>query len=110
MGLITPLTAPLQAVAGYGASLAWPTFLSLSRSAILSLLQKIQVGQLTIKDVDGTITICGQTKVKPISQADRTVYSIPSTELVVHKDTFWIRLLLFADMVGTMFAPRNTPD
>ncbi|KAF2226729.1 Mycolic acid cyclopropane synthetase-domain-containing protein [Elsinoe ampelina] len=98
MGLTTPLTAPIQALAGYGASFAWPGFLSLSRATILSLLQRITTGQLKITDVDGTITVCGQDKLKPIPQSQRTVYSVPVTELVVNKDVFWARLLLFADM------------
>ncbi|PSK35080.1 hypothetical protein B9Z65_1663 [Elsinoe australis] len=98
MGLTTPLTAPIQALAGYGASYAWPGFLSLSRATILSLLQRINLGQLKITDVDGTVTVCGQEKIKPVAQQDRTIHSIPATELKVNKDVFWVRLLLFADM------------
>ncbi|KAG8627684.1 hypothetical protein KVT40_003557 [Elsinoe batatas] len=98
MGLTTPLTAPIQALAGYGAPYAWPGFLSLSRATILSLLQRITTGQLKITDVDGTVTVCGQDKLKPVPQSQRTVYSVPVTELVVNKDVFWARLLLFADM------------
>ncbi|KAF4555460.1 Mycolic acid cyclopropane synthetase-like protein 1 [Elsinoe fawcettii] len=98
MGLTTPLTAPIQALAGYGASYAWPGFLSLSRATILSLLKRITTGQLKITDIDGTVTVCGQEKIKPVPQDQRTVYSVPATELIVNKDTFWARLLLFADM------------
>lgn len=109
MGLTTPLTAPIQALAGYGASYAWPGFLSLSRATILSLLQRINLGQLKITDVDGTVTVCGQEKIKPVAQQDRTIHSIPATELKVNKDVFWVRLLLFADMVGStnIGPPRN---
>ncbi|PNS18662.1 hypothetical protein CAC42_5201 [Sphaceloma murrayae] len=98
MGLTTPLTAPIQALAGTAASYAWPGFLSLSRATILSLLQRINLGQLRVTDVDGTVTVCGQDKIKSVPQGERTIHSIPVTELQVNKDVFWVRLLLFADM------------
>ena len=99
MGLTTPLTAPLRAVAGYGAHYAWPGLVSVSRSTILSLLQRIAIGRLEITDTDGTVTICGQPDLKPTPHPYRSVYTPPSSELVVQKDVFWVRLLLFADMV-----------
>lgn len=77
--------------------------MNLSRSGILSLLQKITVGRLQITDVDGSTTICGQPDLKPTAQAERTVYTPPTTELVVQRDIFWVRLALFADMVCSLF-------
>jgi len=70
-----------------------------SRTAIGSLFQQIKVGQLKLIDVDGTTTICGQQKLRPDANAERSVYSLPVVELKVNKELFWVRLLLFADMV-----------
>ena len=62
----------------------------ISRSTVLSLLQRIEVGQLLVTDTDGSITTCGH-----IDGRDQ----VPRTGLKVLKEAFWIRLLLFADMV-----------
>lgn len=98
MGLTSPLTAPLQEALGYGASYAWPGLVTLSRAAVLSLLQKIAIGRLVITHPDGSVTVCGQPDLKPVPQPERTVYTPPSTAIAVQKDVFWVRLLLFADM------------
>ena len=103
MGIAGPVTDRVWALANYSASYAYPPLVSLSRAAVQSLFQQIRVGQLKIIDQDGTVTICGQQKLRPDSQADRSVYSLPVTELNVHKDLFWVRLLLFADMVRVVY-------
>lgn len=59
MGLPNPLASSVSALTGLASSYAWPTLLSVSRSAILSLLKNIQVGSLQIVDTDGTVVICG---------------------------------------------------
>lgn len=74
----------------YAGSVTWTPLVQLSRSAILSTLQKITVGQLKVIEADGHTTICGELG------AD---IKGPQTELRIHKDTFWVRMLLFADMV-----------
>lgn len=99
MGVISPLTERVMALASYPASYAWPPLLSLSRSAILSVLVQIKVGQVKIVDVDGKETVCGQQKMMPGPSKARSVYSIPQVQLHVHKDIFWVRMALFADMV-----------
>lgn len=101
MGLVTPLTAPLRAALSHGAAYAWPGLVALSRTTILALLKNITTGRLIITDTDGNTTICGEPELKPITQSRRTVYTPPSTELVILKDVFWVRLLLFADMVSS---------
>lgn len=63
-----------------------------SRSAVLALLQRIEIGQLVITDSDGTVTICGKKD---------SEFGAPRTELNVLKEAFWVRVLLFADMVGS---------
>ena len=99
MGVASQLTERLQALAGYSASYAYPPLLSLSRAAVQAVFHKIALGQLKVVDTDGTTTICGQQKLRQGSGSEQTVYSLPVTELRVHKDIFWVRMLLFADMV-----------
>ena len=57
----------------------------------MGLLSRIDLGQLVVRDNDGDVTICGQSSVED---------AYPRTELRVLKETFWVRVMLFADMVG----------
>ena len=98
MGITTPLVERATALASYAGSYALPPLLSLSRSAITSLLRNIQVGSLKITDTDGSVTICGSARRADTEDGGKSVYSIPHAELKVLDDMFWIRLLLFADM------------
>ena len=75
----------------YLVSFTWGPFVNLSRSTVLALLDRIEVGQLVIRDCDGTVTVCGQPGIIDAS---------PRTELRVSKEAFWVRVMLFADMVG----------
>ena len=59
MGVLSPLTNSANALASYAGAYALPPLLSVSRSAILSLLKNIQIGSLSIHDTDGSLTICG---------------------------------------------------
>ncbi len=77
----------------YLGSFTWGPFVNLSRSTVLGLLSRIEVGQLVVRDSDGTVTICGQPGSKDAS---------PRTELRVSKEAFWVRVMLFADMVGDL--------
>ena len=77
----------------YIGSSTWGPFVKLSRSTVLGLLSRIQVGQLVVRDSDGIVTICGQPGSKDAS---------PCTELRVSKEAFWVRVMLFADMVGDL--------
>jgi len=52
------------------------------------VLRNVHQGELTVEDIDGQITVCG----KPVE-------GCPVTRLTVHKETFWVRMMLFADMV-----------
>jgi cyclopropane-fatty-acyl-phospholipid synthase len=83
--------------------------LSVSRSAVLSLLSRIQIGQLRVVDVDGKGSTYGQ-KQAVNGSSDKSVYSLPNIELTVHKDVFWVRMLLFADMVILMALPIEPPE
>ena len=74
----------------YAGSLAWEPLVRLSQTAILSLLKGIRVGLLEVVDPNGDTITCGDGK-----GGDGT----PRAKLQVQKDAFWVRLLLFTDMV-----------
>ncbi|KAI5212064.1 hypothetical protein E4T38_00739 [Aureobasidium subglaciale] len=59
----TQTSGPLQALSGYVASYGWGPLLSVSRSTVLSLLSRIQVGHLGVTDVDGKVSVYGQKQV-----------------------------------------------
>ncbi|KAI5201576.1 cyclopropane-fatty-acyl-phospholipid synthase [Aureobasidium subglaciale] len=94
----TQTSGPLQALSGYVASYGWGPLLSVSRSTVLSLLSRIQIGHLGVTDVDGKVSAYGQKQVVN-GKTEKNVYSLPNIELTVHKDVFWVRMLLFADML-----------
>ena len=54
------------------------------------MLSRVEHGQLVITDTDNTVLRFGDT------QADSQG---PKVELKVHREAFWVRLFLFADMV-----------
>ena len=70
--------------------------MAFSRNAILSLLKNITVGTLKVVDMDGKVTLCGGT-----SNDQSSLVSA----ITVHKDLFWLRMLLFADLVGANILP-----
>jgi len=61
-----------------------------SRNQVLSLLSRIEMGQLIVTDIDGSVTTYGSSRPKE---------GFTKTEFKVLRETFWVRLLLFADMV-----------
>ena len=67
---------------------------------VLDLLARIEVGQLVVTDSDGTVNVCGSPAVKDGS---------PRAELKVKKEAFWVRLLLYADMVGECVSVARAP-
>lgn len=84
------LLSTIDAVRSYTGSFAWGPLIQLSRSAVLSLLKSIECGQLTVRDTDGTTTVCGK--------LSKNGDDAPVTRLEVVRETFWLRLALFADM------------
>lgn len=84
-------TSTLDTVRAYAGAFTWEPLIRFSRSTILRLLKRIAVGQLVVRDSDGLVTVCGSPQIKDGS---------PRTELRVLKETFWVRVLLFADMVS----------
>ena len=86
------LRSSVNLVKHYAGPVAWNPLVHLSRDAILAVFRRIEVGQLEITDCDGQITTCGAGQVEP---------GVTATAIVIHKETFWVRMLLFADMVGS---------
>ena len=86
------VTSVLDSLRSFTGSVAWGPLVQISRSSILSLLQGIQVGQLTVREKDGVETVCGNLATDEESR--------PTASLRVLKEAFWLRLALFADMVS----------
>lgn len=86
----------LDSLRSYLGSLTWGPFVNISRSTVLALLTRIEIGQLVLRDSDGAVTVCGQPGIKDPS---------PRTDLRVLKEAFWVRVVLFADMVGDPILP-----
>lgn len=86
------VSSALDSLRSFTGSVAWAPLVQLSRSSILSLMKGIEVGQLTIREKDGTETLCGK------SAEGRDPW--PVTSLNVVREAFWLRLAFFADMVS----------
>lgn len=78
-------------------NLAWPPLASLSRTLVLSLLHRIEVGSLRI--VDASV----EPKQDIQCGASVKIAGRPHVEVTVRSDAFWVRCLLFADMVCLFF-------
>ena len=85
------ISCTFDSLRSYVGTFTWDPFVKLSRNTVLGLLRRIEVGQLVVRDKDGTVTVCGQPGIKDGSSR---------TELRVFKESFWVRVMLFADMVG----------
>lgn len=72
-------------------SVTWGPLLGFSRSTVLGLLTRVEIGRITVTDYDGTTIVCGE---------GGTKNGRPTTELKVLKEAFWVRVMLFADMVS----------
>lgn len=94
MAITDLITARLDSAKRLAGSVAWGPFVQLSRSAILSVFRNVELGQLRISDTDGEEMMYGQQEGK---------FGGPRAHLIIHKETFWVRMLLFADMVGSQF-------
>ncbi len=119
--LPTAITQPLargtDLLRGALGGVSWGPALSVSKAAVTSLLSKIELGQLSIVDeTTGQTTTYGQKTVKEFSKKANGVNGangangvngvtgakkaggFRKVELVVKRETFWVRLFLFADM------------
>lgn len=92
------VTSALDRVRNYAGAFAWGPLVQTSRQLVLALLLQIEHGSLTVIEKDGTRTLCGEAGAKPVQ---------PAAQLRVIRDSFWLRLALFADMVRNV-APSSS--
>lgn len=92
----------LSSSLSYAGCFAWAHIIAQSRTAVLSHLQAIQIGAITIIDADGYVVTCGNARADKNGCADsnegKSVYDIAYAELKIHHPIFWLRAALFADM------------
>ena len=92
-------------------SISFGPALSLSKTAVISIFSKIEVGTLIVTDsTTGTTRSYGQKIAKEHKKTTNGVNGVngrhgtnkagkvSKVELLVKKETFWVRLFLFADM------------
>jgi hypothetical protein len=89
--MIGPALSNFVALRNATINATWSSLVYVSRSICLSVLSKIQIGQLQIVDVDGNITVLGEAAENP---------SGPKCVLQIRQETFWLRLALYGDMVS----------
>jgi len=87
-------------------SVSWGPALSISKATVTSLFARIENGSLMVVDeVTGTTEVYGEKIAKEMSVVINGVngeykerLGAGKVELIVHKESFWVRLFLFADM------------
>ncbi|KAG6042281.1 hypothetical protein E4U41_000025 [Claviceps citrina] len=84
---------------------AWGPLVSVAKTTILSTLANIETGTLLLVDEPGeTRHVFGQKLSGPVDDyvpgepCQRRADATPRVEIVVKRDSFWLRLLLFADI------------
>lgn len=82
------LNSTFDSLRGFAGSFTWGPLLRTARYGVQSLLERIEVGELVITDEHGVVTRYGKAGASP------------RAELKINKETFWVRLMLFADMVS----------
>lgn len=97
--------------------ISWGPAVSVSKAAVVSLFNRIEIGQLIVRDeTTGQTAVYGQKIAKEHSRKSngvngingvltngvnghkKTTTGVRRVELSVKKDAFWVRLFLFADM------------
>lgn len=82
-------------------SWVWAPAVSLARTAVLGIFSGVEVGRLVITDeASGVRHIFGQAVFHKEGDAAgaKVVKIIPNVEILVKDESFWLRLLLFADI------------
>jgi len=85
---------------------SWGPLVALSRKTVTALFARIEDGTLILRETStGRMELYGQNIVRESAPAttgalgpDDRHKTAGKVELVVHKDAFWVRLLLFADI------------
>ncbi|RKF79877.1 Tuberculostearic acid methyltransferase UfaA1 [Golovinomyces cichoracearum] len=103
-----PWVKGIDVVRGVLDVVSWGPAISIARVIVCSLLSRIQVGHLEILDqVTGETMHYGQKLVKSLETVNGTNSTmctksshsgVHKTKLIIKKDSFWLRLLIFGDM------------
>ncbi|KAL3426033.1 Tuberculostearic acid methyltransferase UfaA1 [Phlyctema vagabunda] len=101
-----PLARSTDIFRGAIGSVSWGPVLSASKAAVTSLFARIESGTLVVIDeTDGKTTSYGQKVAKETSKTTNGIngtkkktQGVGKVELVIKKESFWVRLFLFADM------------
>lgn len=103
-----PLVRGTDMLRGAIGGVSWGPALSVSRTAVKSLLSRIEIGQLVINDeTKGERLTYGQKIAKEHSKKTNGVNGVNGAkktggirrvEIMVKEEAFWVRLFLFADM------------
>jgi cyclopropane-fatty-acyl-phospholipid synthase len=109
IAITQPLARGSDLIRGALGGVSWGPVLSVSKAAVTSLLTRIELGQLVIRDeTTGQTTSYGQKIAKEhtrktngvngVNGAHKKIGGVRKVELVVKREAFWVRLFLFADM------------
>lgn len=109
IAITQPLARGSDLIRGALGGASWGPVLSVSKAAVTSLLTRIELGQLIIRDeTTGQTTSYGQkipkehtrktNGVNGVHGAHKKISGVRKVELVVKREAFWVRLFLFADM------------
>lgn len=100
-----PIASGTDLIRGVLGSVSWTPALSISRTAVTALFSRIENGTLVVIDeTNGTTLSYGQRIAKQIYRESHGVNVTGRNTragrviLTVRKESFWIRLFLFADM------------
>ena len=104
--LTQPLAVGGDLIRSAAGSVSWSPVLSFSKTAVTSLFSRIEFGTLVINDeTTGKTTTYGQKVAKEHAKmtngangVNKKIGGVGKVELVVKRETFWMRLFLFADM------------
>lgn len=79
--------------------LTWPPAVSFARRTALSMFSGLETGSLLIIDETMGVEHIFDQKITIANGKDvRSIYTIPEVRIVVKRDSFWLRLILFADI------------
>lgn len=103
--ITTPISLGSDLLRSTLGSISWGPALSVSKLGVTSMLSKIEIGTLIITDeASGKTHVFGQKLAKEHKNLTNGVSGhkkngkVQKVELLVRKETFWVRLALFADM------------
>lgn len=105
LGIAAPAIRGVEILRDTASRWLWPPFVTFAKSSILNILSKIETGTLLLSDEPGeTRHVFGQKLSGGLDTTGtddtftRQAADPPRVEVVVKRDIFWARLMLFGDM------------